>query len=123
MLTSTDRSSEEIDQTDNATHLKAVATAAGNQPRSEAPEMSLPFIGILKPLPNSPSLSQSLSMENPSAGTQANSNDPRVSEPWIPQRVPTQESRTAKIWWKFQEVRAEVLHLLSLTILRPNGRG
>ncbi|EHK99118.1 hypothetical protein M7I_5031 [Glarea lozoyensis 74030] len=25
-------------------------------------------------------------MENPSAGTQANSNDPRVSEPWIPQR-------------------------------------
>jgi protein-serine/threonine kinase len=36
---------DEIDQTDNATHLKAAAAAAGNQPRSEAPEMSLPFIG------------------------------------------------------------------------------
>jgi protein-serine/threonine kinase len=36
---------DEIDQTDNATHLKAAAAAAGNQPRHEAPEMSLPFIG------------------------------------------------------------------------------
>ncbi|TVY60716.1 Serine/threonine-protein kinase cot-1 [Lachnellula suecica] len=36
---------DEIDQTDNATHLKAAAAANGNQPRSEAPEMSLPFIG------------------------------------------------------------------------------
>lgn len=34
---------DEIDQTDNATHLKA-AVAAGT-PREEMPEMSLPFIG------------------------------------------------------------------------------
>ncbi len=36
---------DEIDQTDNATHLKAAVAANGGQPRSEAPEMSLPFIG------------------------------------------------------------------------------
>ena len=39
---------DEIDQTDNATHLKAAAAAAaanGQAPREEAPEMSLPFIG------------------------------------------------------------------------------
>ncbi|KAE8452378.1 Cobalt uptake protein cot1 [Mollisiaceae sp. DMI_Dod_QoI] len=36
---------DEIDQTDNATHLKAAAAANGGQPRVEAPEMSLPFIG------------------------------------------------------------------------------
>ncbi|TVY25818.1 Serine/threonine-protein kinase [Lachnellula hyalina] len=36
---------DEIDQTDNATHLKAAVAAAGGQPRAEAPEMSLPFIG------------------------------------------------------------------------------
>ncbi len=36
---------DEIDQTDNATHLKAAAAANGNQPRVEAPELSLPFIG------------------------------------------------------------------------------
>jgi len=36
---------EEIDQTDNATHLKAAAAANGNQPREDVPEMSLPFIG------------------------------------------------------------------------------
>lgn len=35
---------DEIDQTDNATHLKAAAAANGG-PRAEAPEMSLPFIG------------------------------------------------------------------------------
>jgi protein-serine/threonine kinase len=35
---------DEIDQTDNATHLKAAA-AAGNPQRPEAPEMSLPFLG------------------------------------------------------------------------------
>lgn len=38
---------DEIDQTDNATHLKAanaVAQANGGQ-REEVPEMSLPFIG------------------------------------------------------------------------------
>merc|ERR1712225_208373 len=34
---------DEIDQTDNATHLKA--QAAANGPRIEQPEMSLPFIG------------------------------------------------------------------------------
>ncbi|KAI9050719.1 hypothetical protein LZ554_004839 [Drepanopeziza brunnea f. sp. 'monogermtubi'] len=34
---------DEIDQTDNATHLKQAA--AHNGPRVEAPEMSLPFIG------------------------------------------------------------------------------
>jgi len=39
---------DEIDQTDNATHLKAAAAAAaanGTAPREDAPEMSLPFIG------------------------------------------------------------------------------
>jgi protein-serine/threonine kinase len=38
---------DEIDQTDNATHLKAAAAAAAanGQVRDEAPEMSLPFIG------------------------------------------------------------------------------
>ncbi|CZR62048.1 probable serine/threonine-protein kinase cot-1 [Phialocephala subalpina] len=36
---------DEIDQTDNATHLKAAAAANGGQSRIEAPEMSLPFIG------------------------------------------------------------------------------
>lgn len=36
---------DEIDQTDNATHLKAAAAARGNQPRVDAPELSLPFIG------------------------------------------------------------------------------
>jgi protein-serine/threonine kinase len=36
---------DEIDQTDNATHLKAAALANGGQPRGDAPEMSLPFIG------------------------------------------------------------------------------
>jgi len=39
---------DEIDQTDNATHLKAAAAAAaasGGAPREDAPEMSLPFIG------------------------------------------------------------------------------
>ncbi|KAH8808333.1 kinase-like domain-containing protein [Xylogone sp. PMI_703] len=36
---------DEIDQTDNATHLKAAAMANGGQPREEIPEMSLPFIG------------------------------------------------------------------------------
>lgn len=36
---------DEIDQTDNATHLKAAAAANGGAPRVEAPEMSLPFIG------------------------------------------------------------------------------
>jgi protein-serine/threonine kinase len=34
---------DEIDQTDNATHLRAAA--ANGQPREEIPEMSLPFIG------------------------------------------------------------------------------
>lgn len=33
---------DDLDQTDNATHLRA---ANGNQPRIEAPELSLPFIG------------------------------------------------------------------------------
>ncbi|RDW66287.1 hypothetical protein BP6252_09922 [Coleophoma cylindrospora] len=38
---------DEIDQTDNATHLKAAnaAAAANGQQREEVPEMSLPFIG------------------------------------------------------------------------------
>jgi protein-serine/threonine kinase len=38
---------DEIDQTDNATHLKAAAAAAAAQgsSREDAPEMSLPFIG------------------------------------------------------------------------------
>ncbi|TAQ88548.1 hypothetical protein B7494_g3164 [Chlorociboria aeruginascens] len=36
---------DEIDQTDNATHLRAAAAASGGQPRGEAPELSLPFIG------------------------------------------------------------------------------
>lgn len=36
---------DEIDQTDNATHLKQQAAANGGAPRVEAPEMSLPFIG------------------------------------------------------------------------------
>ncbi|RDL42270.1 Protein kinase-like (PK-like) [Venustampulla echinocandica] len=36
---------DEIDQTDNATHLKAATAANGGQARTEAPEMSLPFIG------------------------------------------------------------------------------
>jgi protein-serine/threonine kinase len=33
---------DEIDQTDNATRM---AAESGNQPRNEAPELSLPFIG------------------------------------------------------------------------------
>jgi len=36
---------DEIDQTDNATHLKRQAAESGNQPRNDAPELSLPFIG------------------------------------------------------------------------------
>ena len=38
---------DEIDQTDNATHLKAAAAAAAasGSIREDAPEMSLPFIG------------------------------------------------------------------------------
>jgi len=36
---------DEIDQTDNATHLKRLAQESGNQPRNDAPELSLPFIG------------------------------------------------------------------------------
>ncbi|KAI6713037.1 hypothetical protein JHW43_004408 [Diplocarpon mali] len=36
---------DEIDQTDNATHLKQQNAASGGAPRIEAPEMSLPFIG------------------------------------------------------------------------------
>ncbi|RKF81247.1 Serine/threonine-protein kinase cot-1 [Golovinomyces cichoracearum] len=36
---------DEIDQTDNATQLKAAAAANGNQPRVDQPELSLPFIG------------------------------------------------------------------------------
>lgn len=36
---------DEIDQTDNATHLKQQAASNGGAPRVEAPEMSLPFIG------------------------------------------------------------------------------
>lgn len=39
---------DEIDQTDNATHLKAAAAAAaanGQGPREEAPELRLPFLG------------------------------------------------------------------------------
>ncbi|KAG9232919.1 kinase-like domain-containing protein [Amylocarpus encephaloides] len=36
---------DEIDQTDNATHMKAQHAANGGAPRNEAPEMSLPFIG------------------------------------------------------------------------------
>lgn len=36
---------DEIDQTDNATVLKAQAMASGQPPRDETPEMSLPFIG------------------------------------------------------------------------------
>ena len=36
---------DEIDQTDNATHLKAAAAANGHQSREDVPEMSLPFIG------------------------------------------------------------------------------
>lgn len=36
---------DEIDQTDNATHLKAQQNANGNQTRNDAPELSLPFIG------------------------------------------------------------------------------
>jgi protein-serine/threonine kinase len=38
---------DEIDQTDNATHLKQAAAAAGTSgaTREDAPEMSLPFIG------------------------------------------------------------------------------
>ena len=35
---------DEIDQTDTATHLRALEAASG-QPREEVPEMSLPFIG------------------------------------------------------------------------------
>lgn len=35
---------DEIDQTDNATHLKAAAAANGGH-RDDPPEMSLPFIG------------------------------------------------------------------------------
>jgi protein-serine/threonine kinase len=35
---------DEIDQTDNATHLR-IAAEASNQPRVDAPELSLPFIG------------------------------------------------------------------------------
>jgi protein-serine/threonine kinase len=36
---------DEIDQTDNATLLKAQAIQQGRQGSEEAPEMSLPFIG------------------------------------------------------------------------------
>lgn len=36
---------DEIDQTDNATHLKAAAAAAGNLPKTDNPEMTLPFLG------------------------------------------------------------------------------
>lgn len=36
---------DEIDQTDNATLLKAQAARNGNQQQEESPEMSLPFIG------------------------------------------------------------------------------
>jgi protein-serine/threonine kinase len=38
---------DEIDQTDNATHLKAAAAAAAasGQVRDDTPEMDLPFIG------------------------------------------------------------------------------
>jgi protein-serine/threonine kinase len=36
---------DEIDQTDNATHLKRIKEESGNQPRNDAPELSLPFIG------------------------------------------------------------------------------
>jgi protein-serine/threonine kinase len=36
---------DEIDQTDNATHLKAQQSANGNPTRNDAPELSLPFIG------------------------------------------------------------------------------
>jgi protein-serine/threonine kinase len=35
---------DEIDQTDNATHLR-IQQEAGNHPRNDAPELSLPFIG------------------------------------------------------------------------------
>lgn len=36
---------DEIDQTDNATLLKAMQAKNGGAPQEESPEMSLPFIG------------------------------------------------------------------------------